>query len=78
MVKKQIHVTYDAKNKNWRVKQTSNSKASAITRTKNEAIEKAENIAKNQKLETKIHNKDGKISGGNSYGNDPCPPIDKK
>ena len=78
MTNKQIHVTYDAEKENWRVKQPDNSKASAVTKTKKEAIEKAENIAKNQNLETKIHNKDGKISGGNSYGNDPCPPKDQK
>ncbi len=62
----------------WAVKGEGNSKATRVTRTKREAEQIATEIAKNQKSDTKIHNKDGKISGGNSYGNDPCPPIDKK
>ncbi|NTU74289.1 DUF2188 domain-containing protein [Candidatus Roizmanbacteria bacterium] len=35
-------------------------------------------IAKTQKTELVIHNQDGKISNKNSFGNDPCPPKDKK
>jgi hypothetical protein len=49
-----------------------------LTKTQKEAITIAETIAKNQKSDTKIHGKDGKIRGGNSYGNDPNPPKDKK
>jgi len=49
-----------------------------VTRTQAEAIEVAEEIARNQHSETKIHGRDGKIRAGNSYGNDPCPPKDKK
>ncbi|MDD3145477.1 MAG: DUF2188 domain-containing protein [Candidatus Gracilibacteria bacterium] len=69
---KQIHVT--ATKNGWKVKQPDNSKASAITTNKSEAIEKATNIAKNQGLEMIWHGKDGKIQGRNSYGNDPFPP----
>lgn len=43
-----------------------------------EALDAAEEIAKNQHSDTKIHGRDGKIRGGNSYGNDPCSPKDKK
>ncbi|MBO7345732.1 MAG: DUF2188 domain-containing protein, partial [Clostridia bacterium] len=35
-------------------------------------------ISKNQHSEMVIHGKDGKIQYSNSYGNDPCPPKDKK
>ena len=42
-----------------------------------QAIEKAENIARNQKSDTKIHGEKGKIRAADSYGNDPCPPKDK-
>lgn len=62
----------------WAVKGEGNSKATRVARTQAEAIEAAENIARNQKSDTKIHGADGKIRAGNSYGNDPCPPKDKK
>ncbi|RUQ93708.1 DUF2188 domain-containing protein [Legionella septentrionalis] len=62
----------------WAVKGEGNSKATKVTKTQAEAIEIAENIARNQRSDTKIHGEDGKIHGGNSYGNDPCPPKDKK
>ncbi|WP_301099848.1 DUF2188 domain-containing protein [Otariodibacter sp.] len=62
----------------WAVKGEGNSKATKITRTQAEAIAKAESIARNQKSDTKIHGRDGKIRAGNSYGNDPYPPKDKK
>ena len=42
------------------------------------AIQKAQQIAKNQNSETKIQNLDGKISWGNSYWKDPCPPRDTR
>ena len=38
----------------------------------------AEDIAKRQQGETKIQDRKGRICWGNSYGNDPCPPRDKK
>lgn len=62
----------------WAVKGAGNSKATKVTRTQKEAIEIAEKIARNQESDTKIHGADGKIRAGNSYGNDPCPPQDKK
>lgn len=64
--------------KGWAVKGANNSKATKVTRLQNEAISIATEIAKNQKSDTKIHGKDGKIRAGNSYGNDPHPPKDKK
>lgn len=62
----------------WAVKGAGNTKATKITRTQLEAIEVAEGIAKNQKSDTKVHGMNGKIRAGNSYGNDPCPPVDEK
>ena len=64
--------------KEWAVKGAGNEKATAIFPTQAEAIERAEEIAKKQHSDTKIHGRDGKIRGGNSYGKDPCPPKDKK
>lgn len=62
----------------WAVKGAGNKRATKVTETQREAIQVAESIAKNQKSDTKIHGRDGKIRAGNSYGNDPCPPRDKK
>ncbi len=62
----------------WAVRGAGNSKVTKVTRTQVEAIDRAEEIARNQQSDTKIHGRDGKIRGGNSYGNDPCPPKDRK
>ncbi|MDX9703260.1 MAG: DUF2188 domain-containing protein [Candidatus Auribacterota bacterium] len=62
----------------WAVKGAGNSKATKVTQTQAQAIKVAENIARNQKADTKIHGENGKIRAGNSYGNDPCPPKDRK
>ena len=62
----------------WAVKGAGNSKATKVTRTQAEAIDVAQHIARNQLSDTKIHGRNGKIRAGNSYGNDPCPPKDKK
>lgn len=62
----------------WAVKGACNSKATKVTKTQKEAIVIAEDIARNQQSDTKIHGVDGKIRAGNSYGNDPHPPKDKK
>jgi len=62
----------------WAVKGAGNSKATRVTSTQQEAINIAQNIARNQESDTKVHGRNGKIRAGNSYGNDPHPPKDKK
>lgn len=62
----------------WAVKGEGNSKPTRVTSTQAEAIQIAQEIARNQKSDTKIHGTDGKIRAGNSYGNDPFPPRDIK
>lgn len=62
----------------WAVKGAGNSRATSVSRTQSDAIKAAERIARNQQSETKIHGMDGRIRAGNSYGNDPCPPKDRK
>ncbi|EKD40990.1 MAG: hypothetical protein ACD_74C00087G0003 [uncultured bacterium] len=64
--------------KGWAVKGEGNVKATKVTTTQKQAIEIAQDIARNQGSDTKVHGVDGKIRAGNSYGNDPCPPKDKK
>lgn len=77
MTKKNIHVT-PHKDGDWQVKKGGSKRAIKITSTQKEAIDIATQIAKNKKTDTKIHGRDGKIRAGNSYGNDPCPPKDRK
>lgn len=62
----------------WAVQGAGNSRATRIVPTQKEAIEIATEIARNQQSDTKIHGRDGKIRAGNSYGNDPYPPKDRK
>lgn len=75
-MKKIQHVTPIAKN--WQVKGAGNKKATKIFDTQYEAISYAKKIAQNQGSELVIHNKHGKIRDKDSYGNDFCPPRDKK
>ena len=56
---------------NWKVKVVGNQKASAICDTKADAVDRAKEIAQNQRLELFVQNLDGKIGWKNSYGNDP-------
>lgn len=62
----------------WAVKGEGNSKATRVVDTQAEAVKIAQDIARNQQSDTKIHGRDGKIRAGNSYGNDPHPPRDSK
>ena len=62
----------------WAVRGAGNEKPTAVVSTQKEAIVIAQKIARNQGSDTKIHGRDGKIRAGNSYGNDPFPPRDKK
>ena len=62
----------------WAVKGAGNQKATRVVSTQREAINIAQDIARNQHSDTKIHGENGRIRAGNSYRNDPCPPKDKK
>lgn len=70
---KNQHVTPNP-NGGWNVKGAGNSKSTVNVATQKEAIKIATGIAKNQKSEVVIHNREGKIREKNSYGNDPYPP----
>ena len=75
-MKKNQHVV--PKGDEWAVKGEGNNKATRVVDTQAEAIKIAREIAINQESELVIHGKDGKIRDKDSYGNDPCPPKDKK
>jgi uncharacterized protein DUF2188 len=62
----------------WAVKKEGNQKASALCDTQAEAIEIARQQAKNEKSELIVQGRNGQIRQKDSFGNDPCPPKDKK
>ena len=55
----------------WAVKGEGNERASNVTPTQKEAIDKAREIAKNQESELFIHGKNGRIRERDSHGHDP-------
>ena len=65
-------------NGKWAVRGAGNAKVTRVVSTQYEAIKIAQDIARNQQSDTKIHGRNGQIRAGNSYGNDPYPPKDKK
>jgi hypothetical protein len=66
------------RNGKWAVRGAGNRRVTSVHDTQAEAIGAATQIARNQRSETVIHRPNGKIRDRDSYGNDPCPPKDKK
>lgn len=58
----------------WGVRGERNSKITENFPKQKEAIERAREIAINQRSEVLIHGENGRIRERNSYGNDPFPP----
>jgi len=76
MAKKNVHVV--PHEGEWAVKREGNERASSVHPTKSEATDSGRSAAKADKVDLIIHNQDGRISDSDSYGNDPCPPRDKR
>ncbi len=77
MARKTHHVVPNSEG-GWDIKRGGANQASGHFSHKTNAIERAREISRNKKTELIIHNRDGKISGTDSHGGDPCPPRDKK
>ncbi len=75
-MKKNQHVV--PTNTGWGVRGAGNTKLTSTHDTKASATQAARQIAQNQKSEMVVHGQNGRIQSSNSYGNDPCPPIDSK
>lgn len=58
----------------WNVRRGGADRASSHHSTKQEAIDSARNVSRNQGTELRIHNKDGRIASSDSHGRDPNPP----
>jgi hypothetical protein len=71
---KNIHTVYNSDRGMWENKKEGSDKLLSSHHTKDNALDRAENIAEKAKVEHFIHGKDGKIQERNSYGNDPFPP----
>ncbi len=61
----------------WDVKKGGAERSSGHFDRKQDAVDRAREISRNQSSELIIHNRNGRISKTDSHGNDPCPPKDK-
>ena len=55
----------------WAVKPANAKQPTSLHRTQQDAIDRAREIAQNQRTELVIHRKDGTIRDKDSHGNDP-------
>lgn len=62
----------------WAVRGEGNLKITSINPTQSSAFEAAREIAINNRAEVVTHRPNGTIRDKDSYGNDPCPPKDRK
>lgn len=67
-------VPHDGK---WQVKGEHAAKATKSFNRQSDAINYAKSIARNNSVELVIHGRDGRIRDKDSFGNDPCPPVDQ-
>ena len=75
--RKNVHVVPDGSG-GWKVSRQGAERASSRHSTQADAIDRARTTARSEKGEVFIHRPDGRIRDRDSYGNDPCPPRDKK
>lgn len=75
-MKKDLHVVPHGDD--WAVRREGASRVSSTHDTQREAIDAARRTAQREHNEVVIHRPDGRIRDSDSYGNDPCPPKDKK
>ncbi len=78
MTNKNIHTVYNKGRKMWETKAEKQDKPIKSAHTKEQAMKNSVKEAKRGRVEHVIHNRDGKISDKDSYGNDPHPPRDLK
>ena len=76
MSKKNVHVV--PHEGGWATRRDRSERVGGVFSTQKEAEEAARETARREKTEVVIHGRDGKIRDKDSYGNDPCPPKDKK
>lgn len=62
----------------WAVHGEGASRDTKVYPTQQQAINRAIEIARNQRSEVVVQGRDGRIRSKDSYGNDPCPPRDRE
>lgn len=62
----------------WAVRKSGSERVSGKFVSQNDAIKRGQELSRQNKTELYIHRQDGTVRQKNSYGNDPCPPKDKK
>ena len=62
----------------WQVRAEGALRATQVFDTQREAIARANEIGRNQRSEVTVMGMNGQIRQKQSYGNDPCPPRDKR
>ena len=62
----------------WAVKTSGSKRASRVVATREEAIEVARRIARNQGADVVIHGRNGELPRKDSYGIDPFPPLESR
>ena len=77
-MRKEIHIVSNPNRGGWDAKRPNADRASRHFDTKKEAMKWSRDLAMREGLELVPHGADGKIQNSNSYGNDPCPPKDKR
>ena len=78
MPRKELHVTNNDERGGWDIRKPGAERASGHFETKKDAMRVGREMAINQGAELIPHLKNGEFQNPNSYGNDPCPPRDRK
>ena len=76
MPRKEHYVVH--KDDHWSVKKGGGERSIKNFDRKEDAVNFAREVSKNQESELIIHRKDNVIQNSDSHGHDPCPPRDKK
>lgn len=77
MARRTHHVVPNPKG-GWNIKKGGAERSSGHFNTKQEAVNRAREISRNQGTELVVHNRNRRIASCDSHGNDPCPPKDKR
>ena len=73
---KNVHVVRHGSG--WATRKEGNERVSSVHTTQNAAINAGRPMAQKERSELVIHGRDGRIRDKDSFGNDPCPPNDKR
>jgi hypothetical protein len=76
-LKNDHHVVRNPKG-GWSVLRSGASRATRVFRTQKDAVSFAKKQARKDSTELYVHRRDGTIQERDSYGQDPCPPRDRR